>query len=392
MPADALTIGFIPLCDAAPLAVAQEEGHFHDLGLDVTLKRERSWAAIRDNLAYGTLDAAHLLSPIVVASMLGVTATKTQFATAIGFNLNGNAITVSNDLYAEMREIDPWAFDARPVKARTLAEVARRRREAGSPPITFAMVFPYSSHNYLLRYWLSAWGVEPDKDIRIIVVPPPDMVDLCAAGDIDGFCVGEPWSTLAVHRGVGHQIVSGAEIWPAAPEKVLGVRAEWIEANNDVHQRLIRAIMRALNALKTDEGKDRAIDYLSSGKYIGLDKRDLSRSLGSAAEAGLAALFDPTVAGFPWHSKAGWTAHQMQRWKQADLAHLSAEGLQKAFRTDLYREAAKREGLRYPLVDSVIEGANSESWPLDNASTPIAMPADRFIDGRTFELEGPVLL
>ncbi len=382
---DALTIGFIPLCDAAPLAVAKEEGLFEELDLDVTLSKGHSWAHIRDQLAFGDLDAAHMLSPMVVASALGLSPVRVSFATAFGLNLNGNGITVSNALYKDMQDVDPWAFDARPVTAESLKVIAERRRAAGQAPITFAMVYPFSSHNYLLRYWLAASGLHPDKDVRLIVVPPPDMVRLCESESIDGFCVGEPWNTLAFHRGIGHQIVAGSEIWAAAPEKVIGVRRDWMDDNQDVHERLVRALMRAVKRLQTDDGKDQAAEYLSAERYIGLDKRHISRALGSRAHKPLASFFDPSIAGFPWHSKAAWTAMQMVRWGQLPQSTDIDAALSSSFRTDLFRQAAEAENVRYPLVDSVIEGAHDEPWPLDEASTPIAMPHDRMMDRVSFD-------
>ncbi len=381
---DALSIGYLPLCDAAPLVIAKEEGVFEGLDLDVTLRQGKSWAHIRDQVAFGDLDAAQMLSPMVVASALGLTPTKVSFATALGLNLNGNAITVSNALYKEMQDVDPWAFDARPVTAAPLQDIAKRRRERGQTPVTFAMVYPFSSHNYLLRYWLAESGLHPDRDVRIIVVPPPDMVRLCESESIDGYCVGEPWNTLAVHRGIGHQIVAGAEIWPAAPEKVLGVRRNWLDDHEDIYLRLVRALIRAAKILEDAEAQDRAVSYLAKDAYIGLDERHLQRSLGSAAQKQLRPMFDGSIAGFPWHSKAAWLAAQMVRWGQASWTADVVDAIASSFRTDLFRVAAEAEGIRFPLVDHITEGAHDEPWPLDQASASIAMPADRFMDRRSF--------
>ncbi|MEM6914271.1 MAG: CmpA/NrtA family ABC transporter substrate-binding protein [Pseudomonadota bacterium] len=280
-----------------------------------------------------------------------------------------------------------FSFDARPVTAESLSVIAERRRSAGQSPITFAMVYPFSSHNYLLRYWLAASGLHPDKDVRLIVVPPPDMVRLCESESIDGFCVGEPWNTLAVHRGIGHQIVAGSEIWPAAPEKVLGLRRDWMDDHQDVHHRLVCALMRAVRRLQSDEGKDEAVGYLSEDRYIGLDPRHISRALGSRAHKPLSSLFDPSIAGFPWHSKAAWIAMQMVRWGQLHQSTDIDVALASSFRTDLFRQAAKAENVRYPLVDSVVEGAHDEPWPLDQASIPMAMPQDRMMDRVSFDVD-----
>ncbi len=291
-------------------------GLFEAFGLDVTLSREHSWARIRDKLAIGDLDAAHLLSPMVVASALGLSPMPDPLATAFAFNLNGNGITVSNAIYNQMKALDPDAFSQRPVSAETLRYIARDRLENGRPPLTLAMVYPFSSHNYLLRYWLGAAGLHPDRDVRLVVVPPPDMVRLCEAESIDGFCVGEPWNTLAQHTGVGHRIIAGPDIWPAAPEKVLGAKASWISENAETHLLLVRALMQANRRLMTNEGRTHAARLLAGENYIGIDEAHIAPSLTGSEGASWCSLYDPSVASFPWHSKAMWTALQMVRWGQ----------------------------------------------------------------------------
>ena len=376
-------IGFIPLSDAAPLAIARHEGLFEELGLEVTLSREHSWARIRDKLAIGDLDAAHLLSPMVVASALGLSPMPDPLATAFAFNLNGNAITVSNALFRSMQDHDPDAFAQRPVSAETLRYIAMDRLEKGQPPLTLAMVYPFSSHNYLLRYWLGAAGLHPDRDVRLIVVPPPDMVRLCEAESIDGFCVGEPWNTLAAHTGIGHRIVAGSDIWPAAPEKVLGAKASWIRDNPETHLLLVRALLRANQRLMTDEGRRTAASLLSDEQYIGIDTSHIAPSLTGSEGPEWCSLYDPAFATFPWHSKAMWTALQMVRWGQLTEATGIEAAVQGSFRTDIYRKAAALENIPAPLVDSLLEGGSRQVRELPGQDGPITLPPDPIMDGKS---------
>lgn len=378
-------IGFIPLSDAAPLVIARHEGIFEALGLDVTLSREHSWARIRDKLAIGDLDAAHLLSPMVVASALGLSPMPDPLATAFAFNLNGNAITVSNALYRQMQAIDPEAFRQRPVSAETLRYIALDRLEKGQPPLTLAMVYPFSSHNYLLRYWLGAAGLHPDRDVRLIVVPPPDMMRLCEAESIDGFCVGEPWNTLAQHTGVGHRIVAGPDIWPAAPEKVLGAKASWIRENAETHILLVRALLRANRRLMTPEGRSKAARLLSREAYIGVDEAHILPSLTGSEGAEWCSLYDPSFASFPWHSKALWTALQMVRWGQITRPTDIEPAIAAAFRTDLFREAASQESIAVPDVDTVREGASLQPRELTGSSGTVTLPPDAIMDGKPLD-------
>ena len=185
-------LGFIALNDCAPLVIAKEKGFFEDQGLTVDLSREASWANIRDKVAMGALDGAHMLGPLPIAVNLGVSGEPTPMIAPMSLNLNGSAITVSAALADAMRTADPKGMAARPRSASPLAKVVAERREAGLPPLVFAVVFPFSVHNYQVRYWMAAAGIDPDRNVRITAVPPARMNARLAAGDIDGFCVGAP--------------------------------------------------------------------------------------------------------------------------------------------------------------------------------------------------------
>src|SRR4051812_9150560 len=238
-------IGFIPLVDAAALIVAVDKGFTAAEGLDVTLVREVSWSNVRDKLNIGLFDAAHLLAPVAIASSLGLGHVKVPIVAPFNLGINGNAITVSPALYADIMAeiggdpIDPMAT------ALALSRVVAARRKRGAEPLTFGMTFPFSTHNYQLRFWMAAGGVDPDEDIRLVVLPPPYMVDSLANGHVDAFCVGAPWNSVAVDLGVGHILHFSSDILARAAEKVLAVRRDWAERNGDAMAALTRAHQRA---------------------------------------------------------------------------------------------------------------------------------------------------
>src|SRR5690242_10974900 len=224
-----LQIGFIPLVDAASLIVAVDKGFAAEEGLDVTLVREVSWSNVRDKLNIGLFDAAHLLAPVVIASSLGIGHVKVPIAAPFNLGINGNAITVSPALHAAiMAELVGDRFDPM-ATARALARVVASRRKHGADPLTFAMTFPFSTHNYQLRFWMAAGGVDPDEDVRLVVLPPPFMAETLASGQIDAFCVGAPWNSIAVDRDVGRILHFVSDIMLRAAEKVLAMRQSWVE-------------------------------------------------------------------------------------------------------------------------------------------------------------------
>ena len=191
-----LRLGYIPLTDCLPLVVAREQGFFAAQGLTVELSCEASWANIRDKVIIGQLDGAQMLAPMLLASSLGIGGLRKPMVTAFSLGLNGNAITVSNSLFSALRQ--HARADTPLAAAQALAAVVRERRERGREPLVLATVFPFSSHNYLLRYWLSAGGIDPVSDIKLVALPPQQMVDNLRLEHIDGFCVGEPWNSCAV--------------------------------------------------------------------------------------------------------------------------------------------------------------------------------------------------
>jgi len=274
-----LCIGFIPLVDAAALIVAVDKGFAAAEGLDVTLVREVSWSNVRDKLNIGLFDAAHLLAPVAIASSLGLGHVKVPISAPFNLGLNGNAITVSPALLtAIMGEISGDPFDPM-ATALALARVVARRRKSGAEPLTFGMTFPFSTHNYQLRFWMAAGGVDPDEDVRLVVLPPLYMVDSLASGHVDAFCVGAPWNSIAVDRGVGHILHFASDILARAAEKVLAVRQSWSEKNPELVAALIRAAFRAAEFIEQPQNRAEAARMLARPERVGVDADIIQRTL-----------------------------------------------------------------------------------------------------------------
>jgi ABC-type nitrate/sulfonate/bicarbonate transport system substrate-binding protein len=348
-----LRIGFIPLVDAAALIVAVDKGFARAEGLDVTLVREVSWSNVRDKLNIGLFDAAHLLAPVAIASSLGLGHIRVPIAAPFNLGLNGNAITVSPALHAAiMAEIDGDRFDPMATAA-ALARVVAKRKKSGAEPLTFGMTFPFSTHNYQLRFWMAAGGVDPDEDVRLVVLPPPYMVDSLASGQVDAFCVGAPWNSVAVDLGVGHILHFVSDILVRAAEKVLAVRQQWSEKNPDLLAALIRAASCAAEFIEQPENRAEAARILAQPDRVGVDAEVIQRTLdgklkispdGTMRQSGRYLLVGREGAARPEPVQAAWLYAQMVRWGQTAY---SAEALKTAmgvFRPDLYNAALGRNG------------------------------------------------
>ncbi len=370
-----VTVGFIPLLDCASLAVAAELGFAAAEGLDLELVRETSWANIRDRVIVGHFDAAHMLAPMPVASTLGIGHIKAPFIAPISLGLGGNAITVSLPLWRQMTEQGAVAGDFSLSPAQALQRVIVARERARLEPLTLGMVYPFSCHNYELRYWLAAAGIDPDRDVRLAVIPPPYLADALRAGQIDGFCVGEPWSSVAVDAGVGVIVTPTTALWPLSPEKVLGCRTEWAERQPELLARLLRALYRAAVWIECEENHAAVARLLAQPNYVGAAEGLLHRAL--AGRLSLQPGAEPTTlrdfyvparqaATFPWVSHALWFYAQMIRWRQVEFhaGHLAA--VRATYRPDLYRSALQSLGVDSPGADLKVE---------------------RFFDGRRFDPE-----
>jgi NitT/TauT family transport system ATP-binding protein len=343
-----LRIGFIPLVDAAALIVAVDKGFMAAEGLDVTLVREVSWSNVRDKLNIGLFDAAHLLAPVAIASSLGIGHVKVPIAAPFNLGLNGNAITVSPALHAAiMAEIDGDPFDPM-ATALALSRVVAARRKSGSEPLTFGMTFPFSTHNYQLRFWMAAGGVDPDEDVRLVVLPPPFMVDSIAGGQIDGFCVGAPWNSIAVDRGVGHILHFVSDILVRAAEKVLAIRQSWSDKNPEVVAALIRATFRAAEFIEQPHNRAETARLLAQPERIGVDADVIQRTLdgrlkispdGTMRESNRYLLVGREGASRPDTVQAAWLYAQMVRWGQASISPEALRTAKAVFRADIYDHA-----------------------------------------------------
>lgn len=381
------TLGFVPLTDCAPLIVALEKGFFRAAGINVTLSREPSWANIRDKVAVGELDGAQMLAPMALAAGLGIAGPAHDLIAPMSLGLNGNAVTVVTWLADEIRRNMAQTGDLSALgAARALRRVIDVRREQGEAPLTFATVYPFSCHNYQLRYWMAAGGIDPDADLRLVVVPPTQMVERLALGEIVGCCVGEPWNTVAEAQGVGRVVATGYDIWNNAPEKVLAVSAAWAQRNPAALLAVMQGLLRAARWLGEPENNGEAIELLTAEHYLGEAPNIIAASLGANAPNDRRhSVFFAYTATFPWVSHAAWLLGQMVRWGQITTPLDILATARAVYRPDLYRQAAAALGVACPVVDMKAEGAHATEWRLDDGAGGILLPPDRFCDHSRFE-------
>jgi two-component system, oxyanion-binding sensor len=345
MTGDSLRIGFIPLADAAALIIAADKGFAAEQDLSLDLVREVSWSNVRDKLNIGLFDAAHLLAPVTIASSLGIGHVKVPLIAPFVLGLNGNAITVSPALYSALASAADGDVTNPKVSARALARVIAERRKKGTGPLTFGMTFPFSAHNYLIRFWMAAGGVDPDEDVRLVVLPPPYMVDSLSSRQVDAFCVGAPWNSVAVELGVGHILHFGCDIIARVPEKVLAVRTAWSANRDDALKRLISALGRAADFINNPDHIDEVAAHLAAPHRIGVAPETIRRTL----EGRLKIDPDRTTRGSadyiligrdgaarPEPVHAAWLYAQMVRWGQAPFSPDFLTAAKDCFRPDLY--------------------------------------------------------
>lgn len=382
-PHETIRIGFMPLLDAAIPVVAARCGFARKHRLEIELVRETSWANVRDRLAIGHFDAAHLLAPLPIAATLGLTPYDVPLVVPMTLGHGGNAITVSETVWLAMVAAMPDVIANNPVMTgQALKQVILVRRERGEAPLALAVVHPYSSHNYELRYWLAASGIDPDEDVAIAILPPPYMPDALAAGRIDGFCVGEPWNSVAAQRGAGRIILTKQAIWPASPDKVLALRADWAEAHGDLVDRLMLALIESALWCAEPAHLEPLVEIMSGADILGVAPAAIGPALagrmtladGVHAVPGMLE-FARGDANFPWKSHALWYLAQMFRWKQAQATPGAGMRAAAVYRPDVYRKAAARLGLFAPEADFRLEVASAAESSLG------------FFDGMSFDPE-----
>ena len=340
-----LRIGFIPLCDAATLLIAADKGFCAAEGLDIELVREVSWSNVRDKLNIGLFDAAHLLAPVAIASTLGLGHVKVPIIAPFSLGLNGNAITVSPALHAALKAAADGDLANPMTSAHALARVVAERKAKDLDPLTFGMTFPYSTHNYHLRFWMAAGGVDPDEDVRLVVLPPPYMVESLASGHVDGFCVGAPWNSVAVDLGIGHILHFVSDILARAAEKVLALRERWAEENSGTLAALVRAHGRAADFVEDAANRDEVCALLAAPNRIGVAADVIKRTLDgrlTVAPDGTIRTSDQYLrigrdgAARPEPVHAAWLYAQMVRWGQTRLSAEQLAAAKAVFRPDLY--------------------------------------------------------
>ena len=391
-----LKFGFIKLTDMAPIAIAKELGYFEDEGLFVAVEPQANWKVLLDRVITGELDGAHMLAGQPLGATIGF-GTKAHVITPFSMDLNGNGITVSNAVWAEMKKHIPNGPDGKPVhpiKAEALKKVVEKYKADGKP-FNMGMVFPLSTHNYELRYWLASGGLHPGfysptnitgqimADVLLSVTPPPQMPATMEAGTILGYCVGEPWNQAAVFKGIGVPVITDYEIQKNNPEKVFGITAEFAKNNPNTTLALTKALIRAGMWLDANNNANRmkAVQILAKPEYVGADANVIANSMtgtfeyekGDKRDVPDFNVFFRYFATYPYFSDAVWYLTQMRRWGQIGEGKPDswyAETAKSVYRPDIYLQAAK-------LL--VADGkAKKEDFPWD--SDGYRAPTAEFID------------
>jgi NitT/TauT family transport system ATP-binding protein len=386
-----LRIGFLPLVDAALPILAHEQGFAAAQGLTLDLVRDMTWATVLDRLLYGHTDAAHMIAPLAIATTLGRGRPAAPLAVPFVLGLNGNAVTFSIAL-AQATALDNRLADPAELGER-LRRVAADRAAAGKP-LRFGVVHRYSSHNYMLRYWLAAVGIRPDRDVEIVVTSPPFAADALAAGDVDGICVGEPWNSIAVDRGVGRIALATAQIWRRGVEKVLAMRQPALEERTDEVFALVRALHDAAAHFVEPGAAEENAAILARPEYLHAPAATILRAITDRIRVaqGAGPLVYPDfmfqyreAANFPWRSQAAWLYSQMTRWDGTPFSAQDAERAESVFRPDIYRSALAGSPATLPGASSKLEGTISDQVGVGAAQGRLILGADRFFDGRQFD-------
>ncbi|MEM0989117.1 MAG: CmpA/NrtA family ABC transporter substrate-binding protein [Pseudomonadota bacterium] len=384
---DPIDCGFVPLVDCAPLVVARELGFAAEEGLDLRLHPQPSWSAIRDQLVFGDLQAAHMLSVLPVAMSMGLGGAATRIDALSVLSVNGDVIGVTPALAARMQDVGV-ARD----RDRATA-VGRALIAAAHGPLRIGVPFPFSMHAELLYYWLSALGLEAPRDLDVHTVPPPRMAEAMASAEIDAFCVGEPWGSIAVDHGDAEIVLPGVSIWQFAPEKVLAVRHDWAESNHQLSHRLIRAAWRAARWLSDAENRMTVSDILARSEYLDRPAEVIDRALSGrlvlaqqgrpVQMPGLLEFFD-CAATFPWRSQAVWIAKRWAARAGVDRA-IAVRAARECYRTDLYRAALTAIGVDVPGASEKVEGALAVRTEVASWKGEMFLGPDRFFDGEVFD-------
>lgn len=404
---DELKFGFIKLTDMAPLAVAYELGYFEDEGLFVTLEPQANWKVLLDRVIDGELDGAHMLAGQPLAATIGY-GTEAHIITPFSMDLNGNGITVSNEIWDQMKPNIPTMEDGRPqhpISAEALKPVVDAYREEGKP-FNMGMVFPVSTHNYELRYWLAAGGIKPgyyspenvsgqiDAEVLLSVTPPPQMPATMEAGTIYGYCVGEPWNQQAVFKGIGVPVITDYQMWKNNPEKVFGITAEFAEENPNTTLAIVKAMIRAAIWLDENDNANRpeAVEILARSEYVGADYDVIANSMtgffefekGDRRDIPDFNVFFRYNATYPFYSDAIWYLTQMRRWGQ--IAEAKPDSWYDDIAKSVYKPEIYLAAARLLVEDGL---ANEADFPWDSDGYKAPTPAEDIIDGIPYDAKAP---
>ncbi|MEO0571006.1 MAG: CmpA/NrtA family ABC transporter substrate-binding protein [Bacteroidota bacterium] len=398
-----LTFGFIKLTDMAPLAIAKEKGFFEDEGLFVSVEAQSNWKNVLDRVIDGQLDGSHMLAGQPIAAGAGF-GRQAELVTPFSMDLNGNGITVSNDVWSKMKPNVPRDAEGKPIhpiKADALEPVISSYKNSGKP-FKMGMVFPVSTHNYEIRYWLAAAGIHPgmytadnvqgqiDAEVLLSVTPPPQMPATLEAGTIYGYCVGEPWNQQAVFKGIGVPVTTNYDIWKNNPEKVFVMTKKFVDENPNTAIAVTKALIRAGKWLDEPGNRAEAVKILSMPQYVGADEVVLANSMTGTFEfekGDKRSMPDFNVfykynATYPFYSDGIWFLTQMRRWGQIPETKPAAwygETIKDIYRPDIWKKAAD-------LL--VTEGHIPAS---DIPETDGYKPATSdFIDGTTYDAKDPI--
>lgn len=386
-----LTIGFLPLVDACLPILAHEHGFAEQEGLSLRFVRDMSWATVLDRLLYGHSDAAHLVAPLAIATTLGRNRPAQPIATPFVLGLNGNAISLRTSLALRIGE--PGVLgDPREVAAALAREVLARKAEGA--PLRFGVVHRYSSHNYMLRYWLAACGIRPDRDVEIVTVAPPFVADALASGEIDGACVGEPWNSVAVERGVASIVLATAQIWRRGVEKILAFRESRLEEMQPAAESLIRAMRKAGKHFVDPANWQSNAAILARPEYLDGDAGLILRAISDRlvlVQGGEEVHYSDFMfqyreaANFPWVSQAEWLYSQMVRWDGLEYDATAAAKAARVFRPDIYRSALRGTGDVLPGASSKVEGSLERPTAVGAQAGNIILGENSFFDGSSFD-------
>ncbi|MCG8601951.1 MAG: ABC transporter substrate-binding protein [Verrucomicrobiales bacterium] len=406
---DTLKFGFIKLTDCAPIVIAKEKGYFDDEGLSVTVEAQGNWKELLNRVITGDLDGAHMLAGQPIGATVGF-GTQADIMTAYSLDYNGNGITVSNDLWEKMKPNVPMedGKPVHPITADSLKPIADEAVAANSK-LKMGMVFPVSTHNYEIRYWLAAAGIKPgfyfdpdtgqvdvpgflNGDVELSVTPPPQMPQTLEQGTIVGYCVGEPWNQQAVFKGIGVPVTTNYDIWKNNPEKVFGVSREWAEKHPKTWIAVTKALIRAGHWLDAaPENRVEAAKILSQPNYVGAPFEVISNSMtgtfefekGDKREMPDFNVFFRHNASYPYYSDCVWFLTQMIRWGQIPEQKPDSyfrEMAEKIYRPDVYLEAVKE------LIDDgeFVEEDFAEAFAAYKSGGYKPATTD-FIDGKSYD-------